>query len=252
MFLSPMSHEGAIQPPPEDVYLAFLGLADDPDGVVAFANRYGHFGLPRTHFHVGDSVRFGETWSDWSNEIQLFQSCFDLWEAAVAGDMKRIRHLFQTVSLEISSAVKLAEPPIRRNLVALARYAVVRQVNMRLAAGVTRHPSKACNIDGCPHQNFRPTVEPHATFTLAFSIDTTGAVQIQPKVAPSFALISSIWFQFANIVTGERRIRRCEAPDCGKWMDVTGCDRPGARRLHPECSRRWRMKRWRENSRTDL
>ena len=250
MFLSPRSHQGTIQPPPDDVYLAFLGLATDPDAVIDFANRYGHLGLPRTHFHVGDSVRFGETWSDWAHQLELFKSCFDLWDAAVAEDAQRIRHLFQTISLEISSAAKLAEPPVRKNLAVLAKYAVVQHMNRKLFASVTRPFSEACHVESCPHRNFRPTVEPHATFSLKFSIDQTGAAKIQPKVAPSFALISSIWFQFANIITGERKIRRCE--DCGKWMDVTECARPGARRLHPKCSRRLRMKRWRENSRTDL
>lgn len=49
--------------------------------------------------------------------------------------------------------------------------------------------------------------------------------------------------QLAEALIGERRIIRCAAPDCNQWMDITG--QRADTTMHPACSRRWRMKRWR-------
>lgn len=42
-----------------------------------------------------------------------------------------------------------------------------------------------------------------------------------------------------------RDLKRCEAPDCGQYIDLSDSPRPGARRFHKACEERMRKRRQR-------
>jgi hypothetical protein len=60
-----------------------------------------------------------------------------------------------------------------------------------------------------------------------------------------------LWLQFAGAVAGQRKVKRCEAPDCGRYMDVTESMRPGARRMHESCMERLKKQRYRDKKRSE-
>jgi len=65
--------------------------------------------------------------------------------------------------------------------------------------------------------------------------------KIVPYIRPR-NLLNALWLQFAQYVTEERRLIPCEI--CNKWMDVT--DFRLSKKVHPDCSKRARQKKWRD------
>ena len=55
-------------------------------------------------------------------------------------------------------------------------------------------------------------------------------------------LLSAMWFQFFQAVSGEKKYKKCEV--CNKWEDVT--DKRSSWAMHPNCAARERMRRRRE------
>jgi hypothetical protein len=70
------------------------------------------------------------------------------------------------------------------------------------------------------------------------------AGQLKPYSTP-LNLLASIWVMFGEVITGSRKQRRCEV--CPRFMDVTESHRN--KRIHPECSLRLRMRRYRASMR---
>jgi hypothetical protein len=66
------------------------------------------------------------------------------------------------------------------------------------------------------------------------------AGQLRPYFAPT-SLLAAMWLQCYDHVVGARLYRRCEI--CGKRMDVT--EHQTNKKVHDQCSRRERMRRWR-------
>ena len=63
----------------------------------------------------------------------------------------------------------------------------------------------------------------------------------QPATVPH-DLLGCLWYQFFRAFTGEARIRRCSAPDCGKWMLYER----DSKTMHKRCANRTRQRRHRE------
>jgi hypothetical protein len=64
-------------------------------------------------------------------------------------------------------------------------------------------------------------------------------------VTESSTLLKTLWLQFAASVVGQRKVKKCAAPDCGLYMDVTTSKHPAARRMHPHCEERLKKRRYR-------
>ena len=43
------------------------------------------------------------------------------------------------------------------------------------------------------------------------------------------SLITAMWLQLAQVIGGERGIRKCEI--CNEWMDITQAERKGSKRV---------------------
>ncbi|HHY39481.1 MAG TPA: hypothetical protein GX507_11255 [Clostridia bacterium] len=63
-------------------------------------------------------------------------------------------------------------------------------------------------------------------------------------------LLSAIWFQFSQAVTGKKNVKRC--PKCGEWTDISNEKNPAKWRGHKECLGPARSKRRRERVKETL
>jgi len=235
-FLIPQSTTGASQEIPMDLYLQFARLELTPEAALEFANRYGRLGLVRRHFHSAQTaVQSAECWSDWLTELQQFRMCLEGWSLAAEDDREALvsflrHHNWRT--LVASDGPWLT-----------AQCRILDEINEKLnPLRVFPEPcfQKRCKGDLLPR--LTPFVTYYLTHVTLLGHPTGPHDPIAAHVAPT-ALLSAIWLQFADLVTGSRVIRKCEK--CQEWMDITECPHKGAKRLHERCSLALRMARYR-------
>jgi hypothetical protein len=214
LFLVPNhSDTGRAVRPPDDVYIDFAELHPaDEAKTLGFANRFGELGLPSTHFHSGATTsKFGETAGDWGGEIAEVAKGLNLITRGASGK-------------ELSSLVDT--------------------INWRLLP--TKHvESRKCFMPDCPYgsgvRKETTRIGPHLAYQVT-KVKRNGSPAFEGRLFPS-SLLTTIWLQVSELLLGERRLRRCEI--CGRLMDVSDAARPNAKRVHQQCSRNERQKRWR-------
>lgn len=230
---------GRPKTPPPDIFLEFGKVKSDMDSILEFANRFGYLGEGRIHFHSEDCKEvFGESFGGWSIALSQFQSCFDLWQAAEAKDIAFLSNWIKERSREWDRRITdtLMKDPVK-----MLKTHVTDKINFQLTPGVMVMPwaQQDCFREGCRIKRQIPSVTPCVSCSLQAS---KNGVEI--RLVPN-SLISTIYLQFADLVCGARRIRRCEV--CGDWMDISKTARPGAKRMHRGCSLARRMRKWRAN-----
>jgi hypothetical protein len=202
--------------------------------ILDFATRHGGLGVPRWHFHRSEDNQpsHGEDFDSWWIEIFRLKDALDLWFAAETGDRPWIRHFLAHRNL-------LDYPPIRiENPIEYAREIVIQTANVRLLP--TNWNELPCLFPGCKDRG-----------GAGMQTDDTRAALRRSKggelflVTESSSLLKTLWLQFAASVTGQRKVKKCAAPDCGQYMDVTASKRPAARQMHPNCEERVKKQRYR-------
>ena len=240
-FLIPQSATGASQEIPMDLSLQFAKLKLTPEAALEFANRYGRLGLVRRHFHSAQTaVQSAECWSDWLTEIKQFRTCRDGWFLAAEDDPKALFSFLRDHHWRILVA---SDGPW---LTAQCR--ILSQINEKLnPLRVLPEPCflKTCNGDLRPQ--LTPFVTYHLNYVSRLGQPTGRHNTIAGHVMPT-ALLSTIWLQFADVVTGSRVWRKCEK--CQQWMDITESPRKGAKRMHERCSLALRMARYRRKKKS--
>jgi hypothetical protein len=228
-----------------EVYLEFRQLEPVQPKILAFANRYGPLGIEK-HFHRGDSIQWGEAESDWRSETQQFQECFEIWELTQGAKEEELRRWLRS---QFWLKDRFLRPQLRREPRLLATHGLVARVNEKLSGPLGR-PEKCtfCSM-AAPLHRARPLVT--YEFYVETQTDTSGregarTPEIRQRVRAA-TLLAGIWLQFAEMISGQRTLRLCEK--CGKWMDITQCQRKGAKRMHDKCSRRERMAKYRATKR---
>jgi hypothetical protein len=224
---------------PEDLYVEFSNLGRE--GIVDFANRYGTLRVSGEHFHREPEMRSseGEPLDHWIRETSRFKAALDLWYEAQSGTRKTVRRLLSRVLNPSARTTLLRFPPYSIDDPAEhARAIVVTTINAGLSPA--EMPPRRCELPGC---HFEPM--PWVDATRAWLRTTSG--QAPDLVIISTNLIKTLWTQFACLVAGKRKLKRCEASDCklGGYMDVTNSERPGARRMHPTCAERLKKRKYR-------
>lgn len=233
----------------EDLYVDFANLRATPKEIVKFANRNGGLRHIGRHFHRADSLdpAMGECWDrDWTLELTVFQQAIELWYRVREGDARWIRkfcdQLYRSFDQDSDADWSLAVPlTLPQNPLALAREIVVATINQKLSPEI-RYQAE-CAKPGC---SFRRRGHLGSSTRGRLRAADNGTVDL---VILSNDLITTVWLQFATGVSGRRRVKKCEAPDCGAYMDVTDSPRPGARRMHKHCEERLKKRRYRENKR---
>jgi hypothetical protein len=223
-FLIPQSITGASQEVPLDLYLQFAKLELTPEAALEFANRYGRLGLVKRHFHSAQTaVQSAECWSDWLTEIKQFRTCHEGWFLAAADDREPLVSFLRDHHWRIVDGPWLT-----------AQCRILSQINEKL--NPLRVWPEPCFLKTC-NGNLLPRLTPFVTYYLnhvtRLGQPTGRRDAIAAHVRPT-ALLSAIWLQFAELVTGSRVVRKCEK--CQQWMDITESPRKGAKRMHERCS----------------
>ena len=180
-------------------------------------------------------------------ELVTFQQAIELWYRAREGDARWIRRfcdpLYRQGSFPEDSDAAWLDLPITfpQNPLTLAREIVVTTINRKLSPKIKYQAE--CVKPGC---GFKRMGRLGSSTRGTLRQTNNGSVDL---VIVSNDLITTVWLQFATGVSGRRRVKKCEAPDCGAYMDVTDSPRPGARRMHKHCEERLKKRRYRENKR---
>jgi hypothetical protein len=124
------------------------------------------------------------------------------------------------------------------NPLEFAHEMVIQTIRHKLAGGLRSQPP--CAYHGC-------TFQPDSDFSSQTRADVlaTGLGAFELTVA-STDLLKTVWLQLG---AGNRRLKKCEAQDCGQYLDVTGFDRPGAHKMHRNCEERLRKQSLRKRQR---
>lgn len=157
-----------------------------------------------------------ETLSDWFNEVCRFQAAFKTWL-----ELKEKRHTRENVHLYVISEDL-------RKVHRSAQKRPYKEVMERFLDSV--------------NQNILMS-----KLTLGLS-GGTDIGSIEYSIVP-IDLISAVWLQFAQLISGQKKIRQCEI--CREWMDVSRAARPNAKKVHTECSHALSVKKWRHKKKGD-
>ncbi len=89
-----------------DLYLEFARTAPTPEGIAAFANKYGVLGIGKYYcgrFPNLDSTIdevFGESMENWVQEIAFMKLTVDAWDALKSHDLVRLRNAAATAETD--------------------------------------------------------------------------------------------------------------------------------------------------------
>jgi hypothetical protein len=243
-FLIPKPTARTVREIPADLYLKFAKLRPIPEATLEFANRHGTLGLPKRHFHSKyTKVQFAESLGDWTNEIGQFNTCLEAWHIATDADRRKLQRFMDEYRWRIRVA---SDGPFLT-----AKCNIIGQINSKL--NPDRVLPEACFMKACKGDIVPVRLTPFVTYQLNFANrsanHTLPNATIEARMIPT-ELLSAIWLQFADLVTGSRVVRKCEK--CHQWMDITESPHKGAKRMHERCSLALRMSRYRQRKRMGL
>jgi hypothetical protein len=221
---------------PPDLYLTFAHLPRTPEAALKFANAYGRLGLIPRHFHAPNTaVTLGECWSDWVEEISQFGTCLEAWFVAQTQDEARMDRFMRSHGWRrlISSD----------NRIVAAKLILLGHINAKLQP--QRIQPEPCFRPSCQTVGTQVKLTPFVTYALNFALSEGPTLATTSIVArlQATALVSRLWLQLAELVTGSRYLRQCEK--CQQWMDISDSPRKGSKRMHERCSLALRMARYR-------
>ena len=241
---------------PDDLWVSFWNAfsvkRDARDRILSLAETYGQLHLAGQHFHRLDgNTEEGEPLFEWQLELQKFYDTFMLWEwvkGATERDVQRVRTYCEPFyQPKPGTCWRLAWPPNIHSLLSkplsLAERVITLTINAQLAPEL--RATGKCEFPRC---GFAPDWPDFSSQTRAILRGGDGRLQL---AMVSTDLLKTVWLQLAAYVAGQRKAKKCEAPDCGLLMDVTDSPRPGARRMHPKCEERLRKRRYRDNKRKE-
>jgi hypothetical protein len=228
---------------PRDLYVKFSQVSD-ADSAVAFANGFGNLTSSAKHFHRDDGApETGEPLDDWLLWSATVREVIDLWYESMGDRRKASRRIQSLLKREKMGAFLQFPPPID-DPIEYARTIALLTINYGLAP-VEYHPQPPCGFPKCS-----------SALGVDGADDTRAELQWRPgrTSAPQLAIVSTnllknLFVQLASFIEGERKLIRCEAPDCGQYVDVTDSAHPNARRMHDRCEERLRKRRSRERQR---
>lgn len=221
---------------PPDLHLKFADLDGTQHQILRFATDHGILRVAGSEegFHpdgAPDRWEPGERLETWQKEIKRFRAVRELWystQCSISEVRAQLRNLPKRDTGNPNDPWILvwewaeSNDPIER-----AMQIITHTIN----AGLTASES--------PGVKWAPLDSTRAFLRLAHK-------RYDLVVVPT-TLIKALWLQTAAMVTGQRIVKKCQAPDCQGYFDVTKSEHPAARKMHPHCSERIRKRRYREN-----
>jgi hypothetical protein len=231
---------------PEDLYLEFAQLTPTPKAILDFAGCWGRLGTPNWHFHGSEDRQpnRGEDLEDWCLEIRRLRDPLDLWYFAKDGDRPGVRRFLKGPGARGESKLRrmVHYPPFMiDDPIQYAKAIVIHTVNVELSPVIHHEPD--CCFPLCSYKRALPTGGDDTRAYLRASKDRDPDLLIA-----SSNLLRTLWLQFAASIAGQRKVKKCEAPDCGLYMDVTTSKHPAARRMHSQCEERLKKRRYRQRT----
>jgi hypothetical protein len=235
-----------------DTYLDLISCDGNEPSFLEFAAKHGPLGCPRIHFHESETdlrQKRGEELSRWRFEWKRLRVWFEMFHLIKEQKESALRRLIQSDD-ELADA--FAGYGKGAKLLDICPGHLVRIVNERMEQEIYR-PAASCFVLECQRNSGGGIYDG--------VIETLGGVSYQltwesrrrhfTTKLRAHRLIGALWLQFSELIAGERTIRRCEAPDCGKWMDISDVARKGSKRMHDRCSLRLRMRRYRDKGKDE-
>lgn len=203
------------------LFAEFAGLDyNDAAAIIAFANHHGPLLPPNWRSYVGEKLAI------WQNEIAIMKEAFELWQWAINGDTEKLARVItikkHETPLKLTNSATLVGTEISR----ISGNGGKHYLNCddsflrRLTPGDLVLPAKAlvqaAINDYLSRLPFNWIFEPPVMAQLLFNDHS----ELEQCLIPT-ALLAAMWLQFAQHVSGEKKIRRCEI--CNQWADVTDC-----------------------------
>lgn len=256
-FLLPKSGSGRGVPVSEEAYLQFATVGPSPDSFLGFANQHGLLGLRVGHFHSDETTaQYGESQYSWALAIDEYQQAFKVWTFIQARDTRGLERFFRSDDAwaiaqgwDCGSTMRYRHAtddlPLKNgasSLLDVALNGLAQQVSGHLGPRGVMYSTFDCFVPGCTINKTRVRVPGTVLYGLTCSFKRGQAPKVEPQIIPA-NLITAIWLQFSELVSGKRINRSCAV--CGKLMDVSETARPGSKRMHDRCSLAQRMRRYR-------
>jgi hypothetical protein len=218
------------------LFRKFANLEETPEATLLFANQHGSLlwwgaGPP---FKLGLE---GDGYYDWIREIRKIHTALDLWTAI---DQKDIEILCNLIQIKDRKIVSLDERIVHLLYEPLEHENWIRYRNME---EIRKGPSGSLQI-ASEILGFLAHIE-HSRMSVDFQI-TSNASEFDRFLEPP-DLISALWFQFGELLTGGVRLVEC--PGCSTTQLIKTHVKSGPDRVH--CSEACRSKahRLREKAR---
>lgn len=230
------------------LFRVFADTDPSPDGIKAFADRFGPLGrtvekpIPLDdQRNAKEGLGMGESLAHWHEEILTMRLAIDIWEAARRGDVARLeRVIFWTpdgTGIRIHSHPELAEgqlpdPPDRVERASIADTRLGDDVLGRFVRGDLVKPAL---------HYVQSTINQHLeNRTGARLLWDAKRARLELYTSP-VDLIGAVWLQFARAVDRDSQFRQCA--ECGIWFELA----PGTARADKlYCSTPCRTKAYRK------
>jgi len=213
------------------LFTEFARVEPNLNGIIDFTNKYGLIvGEYLTYYHspIGES---SESFNLWEKNILVMKEAVELWEAIKNEDITTLSKFVKWISYSnMDNWPTCFSPstgqPFYRSLIIAPHHSAFR----RIVTGDLLLPARIFlkEIININMQKHPTKVQLHLT------ADNKIIQNFIPK-----NLLSAMWFQFSQALTGEKKFKRCI--HCGKWEDVT--DKKATWKGHPECGNRARVKK---------
>jgi hypothetical protein len=175
------------------------------------------------------SIQSGEFAKSWLNFALEIREVWEIWQALEARNIRQLRKIITwnngSVAARSSGGRCIPIADRSTNPIWLDRW----------RPGDLFGPAKLYIADRY-NQRMERMASP------AILLDSTGAFSSH---SVPVSLLSAIWLELGEVITNLRRQIRCEI--CGRMMDVT--DNRSNKRVHEECSKSRRMKKYRKELR---
>jgi hypothetical protein len=245
------------------LYRELSAAAPTPDGILAFANRYGHLGKNAeegAEVEAADGVsprRFAavERLKEWRNVIVWLREAVRLWDLVRAKDDRRLAEVIRWVA---PGVVRYEAPP-----------EVSEALGARPRSQVPEDERRNCKgwdiFSSTPGGEYLKSSTRHGDVRIPTTLFVLGLIneRLPALVGPCLfydhkrhravrqdmplSLLGAIYLQFASAVLEQTVPRTC--PTCGRWFDVA----PGTSRADRIfCSSSCRIRNFRERQRQAL
>lgn len=224
------------------LFLEFSELSPEKEGVLAFANKYGMLTNGELWVRLANKREiFVESLSFWRNEIEELSSAVHIWEALQNNDVSSFEDKFKiddskgVIFFKDEATKRLAIHRSKEN----SQYQrfLSADVKTRLGILLQQHVNKKLNT-----YSFAFPAEMSANPQVLLDDEGVFRTYLQPQT-----LLSAIWVQFLQALTGESRYKKCDYEPCGRWEDVSKLSKNW--KHHQECGNKKRQATHREKVR---